>query len=316
MKGLWHRVLDRAEAGRSPAPPSPPSAFADEPFPDLPLPLPDVDPPPALIEARDVSLKRGGRRVLDRVDVAIHDGEIVTIVGPNGAGKSTLLRTLMGLQRPTTGQVIRKPGVTVGYLPQKVHLDPVMPLTVRRLLTLTRRHPADALRRALSEVGILHLIDAQVHGLSGGELQRALLARAILAKPSVLFLDEPTQGIDYAGQIEMYDLIGSLRYRHRCSVVMISHDLHVVTAATDRVICLHHHVCCHGRPETITQHPEYQRLFGAAAAGHLAVYSHHHDHRHDSQGHPDLACGHAGQAVEDNTRLTGGADAPVIADKD
>jgi zinc transport system ATP-binding protein len=275
----------------------------DAPFPDLALPLPDVGAPTALIEAQKVTLMRGGRRVLDQVDFAVHEGEIVTIVGPNGAGKSTLLRTMMGLEKPTSGRVVRQSGVSIGYLPQKIHLDPVMPLTVRRLLALTHRYPVDALRRALNEVGIAHLLNAQVHGLSGGELQRALLARAILSKPDVLFLDEPTQGIDYAGQIEMYDLIGSLRYRHRCAVVMISHDLHVVTAATDRVICLHHHVCCNGRPETIAHHPEYQRLFGTAAAGHLAVYTHHHDHQHD-------ACGSPSAIVEDCARRADASDTP------
>ncbi|MFC7452991.1 ATP-binding cassette domain-containing protein [Insolitispirillum peregrinum] len=248
------------------------------PFPDLPLPLSPEHTVPPLIEARGLSITKGRRTILDGVDLAVHDGEIITIVGPNGAGKSTLLRALMGLERPTRGDIQRQSGLKIGYLPQKLHLDPVLPLTVERLLTLTHRHSPAAVQAALTEVQVPHLLRAQVHGLSGGEMQRVLLARAILREPQVLFLDEPTQGVDYAGQIELYDLIGTVRYRHRCAVVMISHDPHVVTATTDRVVFLHHRICCAGRPETVTRHPDYLRLFGGAAAGHLAVYTHHHQH--------------------------------------
>lgn len=252
-----------------------------------------------LVETKNVTVRKQGRVILDDVSVQVHAGELLTIVGPNGAGKTTLLRALMGLESPALGTVQRRDGVTFGYLPQKLHLDPVLPLTVARLMTLTHAHPAEKVRAALAEVNALSLWSSPVQGLSGGELQRVLLARAVLARPEgdqphVLFLDEPTQGIDYAGQIELYDLIGSLRYRHRCTVVMISHDLHVVTAATDRVICLHHHVCCAGRPEAVTRHPAYLRLFGAGAAGHLAVYAHasHQHHHHDGQqaGDQGSAC--------------------------
>lgn len=267
------------------------------PLPDLVLPLSPDQPPEPLIEAQNLTIVKGRRTILDDVDLAVHDGEIITIVGPNGAGKSTLLRTLMGLERPTSGEIRRKSGLAIGYLPQKLHLDPVLPLTVHRLLTLTHRHSPQAVRAALSEVQVPHLLNAQVHGLSGGEMQRVLLARAILREPQVLFLDEPTQGVDYAGQIELYDLIGAVRYRHRCAVVMISHDPHVVTATTDRVIFLQHRICCAGRPETVTRHPDYLRLFGGAAAGHLAVYTHHHHHSRPAAGDAVGGCDCAGSSA-------------------
>lgn len=258
------------------------------PLPNLDLPLAPDQPPEPLISVTALTIHKGRRTILEDVSLAVHDGEIITIVGPNGAGKSTLLRALMGLERPTTGDIQRQRGLVVGYVPQKLHLDPVLPLTVHRLLTLTHRHSLEVVRAALAEVQVPHLLNSQVHGLSGGEFQRVLLARAILRKPQILFLDEPTQGVDYAGQIELYDLIGAVRYRHRCAVVMISHDPHVVTAATDRVIFLQQRICCEGRPETVTRHPDYLRLFGGAAAGHLAVYTHHHQHK----ALAPVGCGH------------------------
>lgn len=233
-----------------------------------------------LIEARGLSVAKGGRMVVDGVDLTVAPREIVTIVGPNGSGKTTLVRTLMGLERPSAGQVVRRPDLRIGYLPQKVHLDQVLPLAVRRLMTLTHRASRQQIRHALEEVGAAHLEDAPAYGLSGGELQRVLLARALLRQPDVLMLDEPTQGIDYTGEIELYDLIAGIRRRHDCAVVMISHDLHVVMAQTDRVVCLHHHVCCSGAPAQVARDPAYRRLFGDAD-GRLALYLHHHDHTHD-----------------------------------
>lgn len=236
-----------------------------------------------LVAARGLTVTKAGRRILDGVDLSVAPGEIVTIVGPNGSGKTTLVRTLMGLERPDSGTVERAPGLRIGYLPQRVHVDPVLPLTVRRLMTLTRRAPLAEVRAALEDVGAAHLLDAQVAGLSGGELQRALLARTLLGRPSLLVLDEPTQAVDYTGEIALYQLIADLRRRLGCAVLMISHDLHVVMAATDQVVCLHHHVCCHGQPQAVARHPAYRALFGDAAAD-LAVYNHHHDHTHD-HGH-------------------------------
>ena len=238
----------------------------------------------ALVAGHGLAVRRMGRAILEHVDLAVAAGEIVTLIGPNGAGKTTLVRVLLGLERPDLGRIERRAGLRVGYLPQWLHVDPVLPLTVARLLTLTRRATRAAQRTALVEVDVPHLLDAPVAGLSGGELQRVLLARALLAEPELLVLDEPTQGVDFTGQAELYRLIGRLRERRGCGVLMVSHDLHVVMAATDRVLCLNRHVCCHGAPESVRQHPEYLALFGPRVASNLAVYAHHHDHAHDLSG--------------------------------
>ena len=239
-----------------------------------------------LVTARGVYLSFSGRPVLKDVDLEVGAGEIVTVIGPNGAGKTTLLRVLMGLLRPDAGGVQRRPNLRIGYLPQRMHVDPVMPLKVDRLMTLVRRaRPADV-ADALAETGVGHLRTVPVSALSGGELQRVLLARALLARPDLLVLDEPVQGVDFAGEAALYRLIGQLRERRGCGVLMISHDLHVVMAATDRVLCLNHHVCCAGTPDAVSQHPEYVRLFGRQTAGAFAVYAHRHDHQHDLGGNP------------------------------
>lgn len=240
---------------------------------------------PAL-ELRHVNAGYGPFRALFDLSLSVAPGRSLALVGPNGAGKTTLLRVLMGLLRPDKGGVQRRPGLRIGYLPQRIHVDPVMPLKVDRLMTLVRRaRPADV-ADALAETGVGHLRAAPVSALSGGELQRVLLARALLARPDLLVLDEPVQGVDYAGEAALYQLIGELRARRGCGVLMISHDLHVVMAATDRVLCLNHHVCCAGTPDAVSQHPEYVRLFGRQTAGAFAVYAHRHDHQHDLGGNP------------------------------
>jgi zinc transport system ATP-binding protein len=237
-----------------------------------------------LIAGQGLTLHYGGQAVIDGVDLAIEGGEIVTLIGPNGAGKTTLVKLLLGLVAPDGGRVVRRPGLRVGYLPQRLQVDPVLPLDVSRLLTLTHRASRAAQQQALAEVGVAHLLHAPVQGLSGGELQRVLLARALLADPDLLVLDEPTQGVDFNGQAELYRLIAGLRQHRGCGVLMVSHDLVMVMAATDRVFCLNHHVCCHGAPESVRRHPEYLALFGPRVADELAVYAHHHDHAHDLTG--------------------------------
>jgi zinc transport system ATP-binding protein len=172
----------------------------------------------------------------------------------------------------------------IGYVPQRLQLDPVMPLTVERFLTIGLTASASALDGALAEVRATHLRRAPMHELSGGEFQRALLARALLRRPDLLILDEPGQGLDFSGQIELYALIEQIRDRRGCGVLLVSHDLHIVMAATDRVVCLNRHVCCSGQPEAVSRHPEYMALFGPRAAASLAVYSHEHDHAHDLAG--------------------------------
>ena len=238
----------------------------------------------ALIEGSGLCLTRGGRDIVQGVDIAVHGGEIVALIGPNGAGKSTLARLLLGLIEPDAGTVRRKSDMTVGYLPQRTAIDPVFPLTVRRLLDLARKRDEATVRQRLEEVGASLLLDAMVHELSGGELQRVMLARALLRDPDLLVLDEPVQGVDFTGEIELYELIAEIRDRRGCGVLLISHDLHLVMAATDRVVCLNHHICCAGQPEAVSRDPEYLALFGPKAARRLAIYAHAHDHHHDISG--------------------------------
>jgi zinc transport system ATP-binding protein len=242
-----------------------------------------------LIGGRGISLKLGNRVILDSIDVDVMPGEIVTVIGPNGAGKSSLVRVLLGLQAVTGGRIVRKVGLRVGYVPQRFPLIPNVPLDVRRLLSLTLRPAPADIEGALAETGIVHLKDAAVASLSGGELQRALLARALLRKPELLVLDEPVQAVDFIGETKLYELIAEIRRRHGCGILMVSHDLHMVMADSDRVICLNGHICCEGGPETVRHDPEFVKLFGPQAARVIAAYSHHHDHDHESH---DVVHGH------------------------
>lgn len=245
-----------------------------------------------LIEGRGLTLSFGGERVLDQVSISIRAGEIITLIGPNGAGKSTLVKTLLGLQKPDSGDVIRKPGLRVGYVPQKLAIDQVLPLTVKRFLTLTRSANRSDCEQVLAQVGASHVIDAQMSSLSGGEAQRVMLARTLLLRPELLVLDEPTQGVDVSGQADLYRLIDEIRRELDCAVLMISHDLHLVMAKTDQVVCFNRHVCCSGQPETVRQHPEYRSLFGVREADAIGIYTHEHDHEHDLSGHVVGGCGH------------------------
>ena len=237
-----------------------------------------------LVGLDNAGANRGGRWLVRGVSFEINRGEIVTLIGPNGSGKSTSARMALGLVKPDEGQVVVRPGLRVGYVPQKMTIDRTMPLTVERLMTLTGSPSRREIAAALDETGITHLAKAEVQHLSGGEFQRALLARAITRKPDLLVLDEPVQGVDYTGEIALYELIGEIRGRFGCGVLLISHDLHVVMAATDTVVCLNGHVCCTGTPEMVSQSEEYQRLFGMRGAGALAIYTHHHDHTHLPDG--------------------------------
>jgi zinc transport system ATP-binding protein len=243
-------------------------------------------PAPAapLVTLDKVSVRRGGRMILSDIDLTIRPNEITTIIGPNGAGKTTLLKVILRLIQADGGRVDIRPGLRVGYVPQRVHLDPTLPMTVKRVLRLTRWYSTDAMRAAMAEAGVEHLLDADVTTLSGGEFQRLLIARALLAQPDLLILDEPVQGVDFAGEIALYESIAEIRRRLGCAVLLVSHDLQVVMAASDQVICLNGHICCAGVPRDVAEAPEYHRLFGPRAAGTIGVYQHHHDHAHDLSG--------------------------------
>lgn len=233
-----------------------------------------------LIQAKDIGVTLGGRSILHGISMSVIPEEIVTIVGPNGSGKTTLLRALTGAIEVTTGTVTRHDDLRIGYAPQRLALDSTMPITVDRFLSLMGKTSRAERRAALADVDIESLEDAQLASLSGGQFQRALLARAILRKPNLLALDEPTQGLDQPGTVGFYRLIERVREQTGCGVLMVSHDLHVVMSASDRVLCVNGHICCEGTPTVVSEAPEYRAMFGSGTAGALALYQHHHDHDH------------------------------------
>ena len=237
-----------------------------------------------MITLDNAGLFRSRRWLVRGVSLSVGAGEILTLIGPNGSGKSTTAKMALGIVNPDEGSAHRRKELKVRYVPQKVSIDWTVPLKVRRLMNLTGRVSRNEADEAMSLTGTLHLADSEVRTLSGGEFQRVLLARAIAFKPELLVLDEPVQGVDYNGEIEMYELIRKIRDDLQCGVLLISHDLHIVMAATDRVICLNGHVCCCGTPKTVASSQEYRDLFGDRATSGLAFYEHHLDHHHLSDG--------------------------------
>ena len=229
-----------------------------------------------LIRLENVCKQFGEQTVLQQIDLSIVKNRIITLIGPNGAGKTTLVKVVLGLLTPDKGSVQRSPQLHIGYMPQKLIIEPTMPLTVSRFLQFAEPD-IDLCRAALDRTGIEPLINHPVQGLSGGETQRMLLARALLRKPNLLVLDEPVQGVDVSGQEGLYSLIADLRRELGCAIFMVSHDLHLVMAATDEVICLNQHVCCSGSPQQVSIDPAFVELFGTKTA----LYTHHHDHTHD-----------------------------------
>ena len=234
----------------------------------------------ALLEIQGLNVSFGTETVLSHVDLVVNPGEIVTIVGPNGSGKTTLLRAILGATRPSSGRVVKRKGLRIGYVPQKLAIDSTLPITARRFLDLPTRVSDEAAQKALEQTGAAQLADRQLTDLSGGQLQRVLLARALIGSPELLLLDEATQGLDQPGSADFYRLIEEVRQDLGCAILMVSHELHVVMAASDRVICLNGHVCCHGTPEHVASAPEYRALFGSGTKGALALYRHEHDHAH------------------------------------
>ncbi|WP_159567580.1 zinc ABC transporter ATP-binding protein ZnuC [Budvicia diplopodorum] len=238
----------------------------------------------SLLSLEHISVVFGSRKVLSNVSLTLNAGQILTVIGPNGAGKSTLVRVVLGLVTPSAGKMNYPAGLRIGYVPQKLHLDPTLPLTVDRFMRLRPGVKKADIIPALNRVQAKHLLNMPMQKLSGGETQRVLLARALLNRPQLLVLDEPTQGVDINGQLALYDLIEKLRSELNCGVLMVSHDLHLVMAKTDEVLCLNQHICCSGAPEAVSEHPEFIAMFGQRGAQKLAVYHHHHNHQHDLKG--------------------------------
>ena len=256
----------------------------------------------ALIHLENISVLRGGEHILKHVDLSVSRNEIVTMVGPNGAGKSTLVKIALGLIKPDQGSVISRSDLKTGYVPQSVNLDESLPISVKRFLEVSGTKNPGKLAEALNHVGAGNLLETSLRDVSGGELRRILLARALLMEPDLMILDEPTSGVDIGGQAALYALIQWIRDTYHCGILLVSHNLHVVMAATDRVVCLNRHLCCSGTPEHVQQHPEFVSLFGDRVAGELGIYRHDHDHEHNLHG--DVHSGHQDNDHPDNEKLT------------
>lgn len=258
-----------------------------------------------LASLENINLSLREKSILHDVSLELQAGKILTVIGPNGAGKSTLVRILLGLQKPDSGTVWLKNKLNIGYVPQKISINDLMPLTVKRFISLAK-HSSPNISNVLNEVDIAHLADQDIQALSGGEFQRVLLARALLKKPQLLILDEPAQGVDVLGQAELYEKISQLKNQYGFGVLMISHDLHLVMQKTDQVLCLNQHICCSGQPDDVSNHPEYQRLFGNLPTEGLAVYTHHHNHCHDLHGGVVVGtCKHGDHTSHVNQEQTG-----------
>ena len=243
----------------------------------------------SLVDVEKLSVRYGAKTVLSGVSLRVEPGEIVTIVGPNGSGKTSLLRAIIGAIKPFQGHVVQGPGVKIGYVPQKLHIDETLPMTAARFLKLPGGISGTQISDAMAQAGVPDLAKAQLSQLSGGQFQRVMLARALIGRPDLLLLDEATQGLDQRGSASFYQQIEKVRRDTGCAVLMISHELHVVMSTSDRVICLNGHVCCEGTPAVVASAPEYRALFGTGTGGALALYRHEHDHGHD---HGDGAHSH------------------------
>ncbi|MEM6711871.1 MAG: metal ABC transporter ATP-binding protein [Pseudomonadota bacterium] len=243
----------------------------------------------SLLKAYNVRVDYGGHTALRDVSLTIEPGEIITVVGPNGSGKTTLLRALIGAIKPVGGSITRKPDLRIGYVPQKLAIDPTLPMTAQRFLRLTDKVSKKASVEALAKAGVPDLSHRQMSQLSGGQFQRVLLARALLSEPHLLLLDEATQGLDQPGSAAFYRHIEAVRQETGCAILMISHELHVVMSASDRVICLNGHICCQGAPDVVASAPEYRAMFGSGTGGALALYRHEHNHTHDHDDHHDVS---------------------------
>lgn len=230
----------------------------------------------------------GQKTALQNINLAVYPNSVVTIVGPNGGGKSTLLKVLLRLQQPSGGKVIHAKNLRIGYVPQKIQIDHNFPITVKKFLSLKQGVGSQEIYETARLLSVSHLLNNSMQKLSGGEMQRVLLARAILSKPNLLVLDEPTQGVDINGQIELYQLIHQTRKKLNCSVLMVSHDLHLVMADTSEVFCVNQHICCAGSPETLSNDPKFIHFFGDQFSKNIAVYTHRHNHKHDMHG--DVCC--------------------------
>lgn len=233
-----------------------------------------------IAKLENVSLVLNGQKILSDINLQLAKGKITTLIGPNGGGKTSMARILLGILKPSLGKVVIDSKIKIGYMPQKIVIDKTIPLTGKDFIKLSKQEIKfdETLQNLASRLNIAKILDKQIHDLSGGQMQKILFLRALTNNPELLVLDEPTQYMDIAATQDFYHIIDEVRKMSNCSILLISHDLHMVMQKTDVVFCVNHHVCCHGSPESVNQHPEYLSLFGQK--GELAIYQHHHDHRH------------------------------------
>lgn len=251
-----------------------------------------------LIKLENIVVTRQQKSILEDVSLTINEKEFLTIIGPNGAGKSMLLKCLMGFYKPDSGQVIKRPGLKIGYVPQRLNIDDSIPMSVERFLNL--RKTKKNWEQVISQTNVDSLLNMSISALSGGQLQRVLLARALLGQPDLLILDEPAQNLDVSGQLQFYKLLDEIYKQGGIAILMVSHELHLVMASSQKVICLYHHICCSGEPHTVMRDPEFISLFGNDMAKMMAVYNHQHNHshQHDNEGklhQHSKDCAHGGQ---------------------
>ena len=233
-----------------------------------------------LIKTNDISYKIGKKDILQNISIQINKADFTTIIGPNGAGKTTLLKILLGIIKPTSGNLELKNNLKIGYLPQKIYLDNSIPISCSYFLKLNKDFTKEKLEKVAQEANIEKIIDKQISQLSGGEIQRLLLANALIKNPDILILDEPDQNLDISGQLQFYELLNEIYKKREIAILMVSHDLHLVMSSTKQVICLFHHICCSGQPNIISKTPEFSAIFGKDMSKMMSVYNHYHSHNH------------------------------------
>ncbi len=234
-----------------------------------------------ILDIIDLNYQANQKKILDNVSLQIKHGDFITIMGPNGAGKSVLLKIIAGILAPTSGQINREKQLQIGYMPQKLPIDKSMPMKVKDFLSYLRKNTPQEFAEICEKLHLSAILDQYAYNLSGGELQRVILARCLLKNPDILLLDEPTQNLDYKSQLEFYDFIEKIYQTQKMAIIMVSHDLHFVMSSSTQIICLYHHICCRGDANSISQAPEFQKIFGDHSAK-IGFFQHHqHDHHHD-----------------------------------
>lgn len=245
----------------------------------------------ALISANNISVIKNQKSILTDIDIEINKNDFITIIGPNGAGKSMLLKCLMGFYKPDKGDIRKKKNLKIGYMAQNINIKNNMPINVQRFVTVHKKFDEYSLKKVILETQIDKIINKQMSVLSGGEMQRVLLARSLLNNPDLLILDEPAQNLDISGQINFYKLLQFIYKKRNLSILMVSHDLHLVMVSTKKVLCLYNHICCSGEPHQIAKDPEFISMFGKDMANMMSVYQHSHNHDHDHDHDHDFIIG-------------------------